>query len=71
MIPDFDPKLHDWVMRQQGFIPSSADGQTHFLVIAKYASSTVTQARCNVANARVSQNWSLVNCENCRRLAEE
>lgn len=68
MIDEFDPNLHEWVMRQQHYIPYSSDGMTHFLTSD---SRGLTGAKCSMPNARVSLNWSLVNCENCRRAANE
>ncbi|MET7687927.1 hypothetical protein ABZT06_08095 [Streptomyces sp. NPDC005483] len=61
--PDFDPLLHDEVARSQGFIPAAMDGLTHLLG----SREGVAGPECGAAEGtRLSANWALVNCLDCR-----
>lgn len=66
-LPQFDPQFTEDVLRS-GIHPAAKDGLTHHL--DNHAGKTIARCRASEAS-RLSLNWALVNCQGCRRAAQD
>lgn len=63
--PAFNPQLHAAMLANRGLAPRAVEGLTHYTDSA----SGRTRARCGATGGvRLSLNWALVSCPDCRTI---